>query len=518
MALPTLRIVNPSAPLDRQQAILQASKEARLYRERKLSFALPPAQLLNEHAAFNHAERLLRAEGTLAPSRQQCLGKLVLPFGQYANAPFHWLAENDVGYMKFVIDKHREELAKQPKKIHNGWIKDCLAEYAESFPQLSVTLEANVHRGIYGQKGFENYTFQEMWELYSQRAALMDRPEDFSSNQKDLILRAHNSVTRWLHTPVTHISSVQMKRFRKYIYDKKDQNLKSTADVPSWSRSKVPSSRTTSTSTSASTSAKAATASTTDMALTSAMAATTSMAFTSAMAATTSMAFTSATASTSYTAATSATASTSYTAATTVTASTFYTAASTATVFTFAMAANTATASTSAFTSATASMSASTSSTTKHKEPISSPMSDSSVELEGWVRLWENPNGISPADLSWVKDDTERGLFTNIQVYQDSTGVLKRRRVMKSDRMWFYPPEPPGYVSGTVPSPNLFFRGRIFVWRPVGVWRYSLKCPRGKDCVGSGNKVHLYKSGYHTKVCLFTFCMIFTAISALHHI
>ncbi len=122
------------------------------------------------------------------------------------------------------------------------------------------------------------------------------------------------------------------------------------------------------------------------------------------------------------------------------------------------------------------------------------------VELEGWVRLWENANCISPADLSWVKDDTERGLFTHVQVYKQSTGTLKRRRVMKSDRMWFYPPDPPGYVSGAVPSPNLFFRSRIFVWRPVGVWRYSLKCPRGEECVGRGKDVHLYKSGYHTKV------------------
>ncbi|KAK1889506.1 Protein PRR14L [Dissostichus eleginoides] len=41
---------------------------------------------------------------------------------------------------------------------------------------------------------------------------------------------------------------------------------------------------------------------------------------------------------------------------------------------------------------------------------------------------------------------------------------------------------------------------RVFVWRPVGVWRYSLKCPRGDNCVGSGRNVHLSKSGYHSKV------------------
>ncbi|XP_074467496.1 uncharacterized protein LOC141753071 [Sebastes fasciatus] len=132
---------------------------------------------------------------------------------------------------------------------------------------------------------------------------------------------------------------------------------------------------------------------------------------------------------------------------------------------------------------------------------MESSLSDSFVELEGWVRLWENPNGIPPADVSWLKEDTERGLLTPVQLYKDDiTCLLKRRRVMKSDRMWFYPPEPPSYVRGALPTPQLFFRSRVFVWRPVGVWRYSLKCPRGDDCVGRGQNVHLYTSGYHTQV------------------
>ncbi|MCI4380214.1 hypothetical protein PGIGA_G00237150 [Pangasianodon gigas] len=50
---------------------------------------------------------------------------------------------------------------------------------------------------------------------------------------------------------------------------------------------------------------------------------------------------------------------------------------------------------------------------------------DSPVELEGWVRLWENPGGIPSADLSWVKSDGERGLFTPIQEYRDNAGALK---------------------------------------------------------------------------------------------
>ncbi|XP_076144090.1 uncharacterized protein LOC143126052 [Alosa pseudoharengus] len=43
--------------------------------------------------------------------------------------------------------------------------------------------------------------------------------------------------------------------------------------------------------------------------------------------------------------------------------------------------------------------------------------------------------------------------------------------------MWFYPPEPPGYLGGGVPSPQPFFRSRLFFWRPVGVWR-ELPCER----------------------------------------
>ncbi|KAK3514923.1 hypothetical protein QTP86_021102, partial [Hemibagrus guttatus] len=53
---------------------------------------------------------------------------------------------------------------------------------------------------------------------------------------------------------------------------------------------------------------------------------------------------------------------------------------------------------------------------------------------------------------------------------------------------------------GALPTPDSFLRSRVFVWRPVGVWRCSLKCPRGDKCVGKGWNVHLYKSGYHHRV------------------
>ena len=50
-------------------------------------------------------------------------------------------------------------------EIGNQWVKDYLKEYADSFPQVSILLEVNVDRCIYGQRGFENHTFEEMWEL-----------------------------------------------------------------------------------------------------------------------------------------------------------------------------------------------------------------------------------------------------------------------------------------------------------------------------------------------------------------
>jgi len=100
MATPVIRVVNPEAPASRQQAVLVASKESRSYREKKLFFPSPPQELLNQATALAHAQKLLRAEGIPAPSRQMCLGKLVVPFGQYMNAPLLWIVENDVGYMK----------------------------------------------------------------------------------------------------------------------------------------------------------------------------------------------------------------------------------------------------------------------------------------------------------------------------------------------------------------------------------------------------------------------------------
>ncbi|KAL0963390.1 hypothetical protein UPYG_G00305750 [Umbra pygmaea] len=48
---------------------------------------------------------------------------------------------------------------------------------------------------------------------------------------------------------------------------------------------------------------------------------------------------------------------------------------------------------------------------TSNSQPVSAatlPQSDSPVELEGWMRPWEESNGIPFADIPWLKEDSER--------------------------------------------------------------------------------------------------------------
>ncbi|KAI4795785.1 hypothetical protein KUCAC02_029651 [Chaenocephalus aceratus] len=62
MATPLLRILNPQAPGDRQQAVAVPSKEARCYRDKGKAFPTPPVELLSEATAMAKAEKLLRAK------------------------------------------------------------------------------------------------------------------------------------------------------------------------------------------------------------------------------------------------------------------------------------------------------------------------------------------------------------------------------------------------------------------------------------------------------------------------
>ncbi|XP_045070256.1 uncharacterized protein LOC123484217 [Coregonus clupeaformis] len=219
MASPVIRVINPDAPPYRQQAVLVATKEARYYREKRMLFPKPPQELRNQATALAHAEKLPSSGGyphSFASAVPGKAGDTIWPY----------------------IDKHRSEETTQHRegeRVNQG-VKDYLNEYAESFPQVCILLEANIDRCIYGQRGFEESTFQEMWTLYSKYPTQKDRPELFSEEEKEIIKKAYSSVRRWLHTPVTHITSVQMKRFRKYIVDKEQQPQASTSkcDPSSW--------------------------------------------------------------------------------------------------------------------------------------------------------------------------------------------------------------------------------------------------------------------------------------------
>ncbi|XP_056879706.1 uncharacterized protein LOC130520133 isoform X1 [Takifugu flavidus] len=132
--------------------------------------------------------------------------------------------------------------------------------------------------------------------------------------------------------------------------------------------------------------------------------------------------------------------------------------------------------------------------------PTATSAAQPEVTYEGWHKMWESaPNGLPQADVAWLKEDETNGLFQRPASFQDKYGKMKWRKVLKDDRMWFHPPEVPGVVGRTVPSADSFFRSRVFFWRPVGVWRYSLRCPRAA-CPARENKgAFLYRCGYsHT--------------------
>ncbi|XP_066289153.1 uncharacterized protein [Branchiostoma lanceolatum] len=119
------------------------------------------------------------------------------------------------------------------------------------------------------------------------------------------------------------------------------------------------------------------------------------------------------------------------------------------------------------------------------------------ITCEGWHLCWESqPGGFPEADLDWLQNDVNRGLFQPVKTYKPrGKKATKKRKLLKDDRMWFYPPEPPGVVQGNPPSADAFFRSRVFFWRPMGVWKYTLRCP-SKDCKGA----ILNRSGYSSTV------------------
>ncbi|XP_026122189.1 uncharacterized protein LOC113105367 [Carassius auratus] len=121
------------------------------------------------------------------------------------------------------------------------------------------------------------------------------------------------------------------------------------------------------------------------------------------------------------------------------------------------------------------------------------------VTLEGWHNMWESgPNGLTRADITWLKEDAERGLFPRAMSYKDKHGSTRWRKVLKDNRKWFHPPEFPGVMEGKVPSEDSFFQSSVF--SGVIVRRYSLRCPRSYCPACSSQKAFLYRCGYSKTV------------------
>ncbi|TWW67135.1 hypothetical protein D4764_02G0001760 [Takifugu flavidus] len=97
--------------------------------------------------ACDEAKRRCRLV-TQNPSEVQWMGQLILTFGKYRGKIFQWLVENDVDYIKYIVDRHVKE-KQRPERgpINEEWIKD----YLQFFPQVSCHLEMCVDRAIYGQ-------------------------------------------------------------------------------------------------------------------------------------------------------------------------------------------------------------------------------------------------------------------------------------------------------------------------------------------------------------------------------
>ncbi|TWW68806.1 hypothetical protein D4764_19G0006040 [Takifugu flavidus] len=66
-------------------------------------------------------------------------------------------------------------------------------------------------------------------------------------------------------------------------------------------------------------------------------------------------------------------------------------------------------------------------------------------------------------DVARLKEDETNGLFQKAASFQGKHGKMKRRKVLKDDRVWFHPPEVPGVVGKTVPLADSFFRSHLFL-------------------------------------------------------
>ncbi|CAH1233520.1 Hypp774 [Branchiostoma lanceolatum] len=226
--LPVLSINDESVQADRQQCKLFPTPEAKKIKAETRAGkrdTSPWPVMEKEDTALQEAKRRCRRT---QPTEIQYLGQLVLIFGHYVNKTFKWLLENDVGYAKYLVDKHMKEVRACGHKvdIRDRWLKDYLLKYVNYFPQVSSHLAANIDSCTYGIGPFKSFTYKEMYQWYQFHKKLQADQQLGTAQERKLAEEAHLAVRRWLSMKVEDITSNQMKRFRQYILDKeKDEEL-----------------------------------------------------------------------------------------------------------------------------------------------------------------------------------------------------------------------------------------------------------------------------------------------------
>ncbi|XP_035660467.1 uncharacterized protein LOC118405149 [Branchiostoma floridae] len=219
--LPALCIKDKSVVAKRQQCILVPTDAAReALKVPKKSLSVPPA-CMEEKTALQEAKRRCR-QYSAQPTEVQYLGQLVLTFGKYTNKTFKWLLENDVGYVKFLVDKHLKDVRNTARKVEvrDRWLKDSLLKYVNHFPPVSSHLEVNIDSCTYGHGRFKDFTYKEMWEWYKYHKVLEADQQLGTAQDRKMAKEAFLSIRQWLRLREEDITSRPMKRFRQYILGK----------------------------------------------------------------------------------------------------------------------------------------------------------------------------------------------------------------------------------------------------------------------------------------------------------
>ncbi|KAK6170980.1 hypothetical protein SNE40_019251 [Patella caerulea] len=146
--LPNLTINDTSIRVDRQQCVLKPSKAAYEIKIRgskhKISAPSTTSEKLlwAEDSSLDEARRLAKS---LAPksvnpiTEKEYLGQLILTFGKYVNLSFKWLLENDVGYVKYLLDHHYRE-KKKLGSIRDAWLSNISHLFFLIWKKILITV------------------------------------------------------------------------------------------------------------------------------------------------------------------------------------------------------------------------------------------------------------------------------------------------------------------------------------------------------------------------------------------